>query len=227
MAAPSIPGPPPADPRLRILAAAGNEFATGGYEAATVRDICAAAAVNVAAVNYYFGDKRRLYLETVRHAHQELVRKVPRPEWAPGTPPVVKLRDFLDTMLERMLGLGHTSWQTRLMLREVLHPTEACRELVEDYIRPHFTLLVSILDELSDHRLRQPELRRIAMGIVGQCFIYRAAADVVGMLVPAGERESLHAPAVLAAHITQATLAVIAGHMSPASLRTTGLGVRP
>ena len=224
MASPSNPGPTPVDPRLRILAAAGSEFATGGYEAATVRDICAAAAVNVAAVNYYFGDKRRLYLETVRHAHEDLVRQVPRPDWAPGTPPVVKLRDFLDTMLERMLGLGQASWQTRLMLREVLHPTEACRELVEDYIRPHFTLLVAILDELSDHRLREPELRRIAMGIVGQCFIYRAAGDVVGMLVPAGERESLHAPAVLAAHITQSTLAVLDGRGSREAHNPAGSG---
>ena len=59
MAAPDSQSPS-VDPRLRILAAAGNEFAAGGYESATVRDICAAAAVNVAAVNYYFGDKRRL-----------------------------------------------------------------------------------------------------------------------------------------------------------------------
>ncbi|NDG34858.1 MAG: TetR/AcrR family transcriptional regulator, partial [Betaproteobacteria bacterium] len=63
------------DPRDRILLAAGQEFAEHGYEAATVRDICLAAAVNVAAVNYYFGDKRRLYVESVKHAHEERVRQ--------------------------------------------------------------------------------------------------------------------------------------------------------
>ena len=53
------------DPRGRILSAAGQEFADKGFEAATIRDICTLAAVNVAAVNYYFGDKHRLYIESV------------------------------------------------------------------------------------------------------------------------------------------------------------------
>ena len=70
----------PDDPRERILSAAGCEFAERGYDAATIRDICAAAAVNIAAVNYYFGDKRRLYIESVKHAHESRVRQVPLPE---------------------------------------------------------------------------------------------------------------------------------------------------
>jgi AcrR family transcriptional regulator len=197
------------DPRVRILSAAGQEFAEHGYDTATVRDICRAAGVNVAAVNYYFGDKRRLYIESVKHAHEERLRQVPQPEWSPGTPATEKLHDFIDNMLERMLGEGQPPWQVRLMMREVLHPTEACRELVEDYIRPHFALLVSILDELAAGKLSQAELRRLGMSVVGQCFVYRAAGDVVAMLVPRDEIDSLHAPKPLADHITQSTLAAL------------------
>jgi len=197
------------DPRVRILSAAGREFAEHGYETATIRDICAAAGVNVAAVNYYFGDKRRLYVESVRHAHEERLRQVPQPEWPAGTPPARKLHEFIDNMLERMLGAGQPPWQVRLMMREVLQPTEACRELVEDYIRPHFALLVSILDELAVGGLSQAELRRVGMSIVGQCFVYRAAGDVVAMLVPQVEIESLHAPKPLADHITRYALAAL------------------
>ncbi len=110
------------DPRERILSAAGQEFAEKGYEAATIRDICTAAGVNVAAVNYYFGDKRRLYNESVTHAHQQRVRQVPLPKWPPGTPPEQKLRDFVGNMLQRMLGFDQPPWQVRLMLREILTP---------------------------------------------------------------------------------------------------------
>jgi AcrR family transcriptional regulator len=172
------PPTPSGEARDRILLAAGREFAERGYEAATVRDICLAAGVNGAAVNYYFGDKKRLYIES-------------------------------GNMLERMLGLGQPPWQVQLMLREVLQPTEACRELVEDYFRPHFQLLVSILDELTGGRLDGPTLRRAALSVIGQCFLYRAAGDVVGMLVPPGELETLHTPPQIADHVTHFTLAAL------------------
>lgn len=202
------------DPRVRILSAAGQEFAEKGYEAATVRDICTAAGVNGAAVNYYFGDKQRLYIESVKHAHRERVRQVPPPDWLPGTPPETKLRDFVGNMIERMLGFDQPPWQVRLMLREILHPTDACRELVEDYIRPHFTMLVDILDELAAGSLSAAELRRVGLSVVGQCFLYRAAGDVVGMLIPAAEIDRLHTPEQLADHVTAFSLGAL-GRAAP------------
>ena len=202
------------DPRVRILSAAGQEFAEKGYEAATVRDICTAAGVNGAAVNYYFGDKQRLYIESVKHAHRERVRQVPPPDWLPGTPPETKLRDFVGNMIERMLGFDQPPWQVRLMLREILHPTDACRELVEDYIRPHFTMLVDILDELAAGSLSAAELRRVGLSVVGQCFLYRAAGDVVGMLIPAAEIDRLHTPEQLTDHVTAFSLAAL-GRAAP------------
>ena len=202
------------DPRVRILSAAGQEFAEKGYEAATVRDICTAAGVNGAAVNYYFGDKQRLYIESVKHAHRERVRQVPPPDWLPGTPPETKLRDFVGNMIERMLGFDQPPWQVRLMLREILHPTDACRELVEDYIRPHFTMLVDILDELAAGSLSASELRRVGLSVVGQCFLYRAAGDVVGMLIPAAEIDRLHTPEQLADHVTAFSLGAL-GRAAP------------
>ena len=170
--------------------------------------------MNIAAVNYYFGDKRRLYIESVKHAHESRVRQVPLPEWDSSVPAERRLHDFVDNMLERMLGLGQPPWQVRLMMREVLQPTEACRELVEDYIRPHFAVLVAILDDLAGGRLTQPELRRVALSIIGQCFLYRAAGDVVGMLVPADEIERLHTPPRLAEHVTRYALAAL-GRAAP------------
>jgi hypothetical protein len=150
---------------------------------------------------------------------------VPLPEWPAGTPAARKLHDFVDNLLERMLGLGQPPWQVQLMMRETLQPTAACRELVEDFIRPHFAVLVAVLDELAGGRLAEAELRRVGMSIVGQCFLYRAAGDVVAMLVPPDELESLHAPARLADHVTRYALAALGA--GPPLAGPAGSAVRP
>src|SRR5271163_4408111 len=49
--------------RLRILDTAEELFARSGPAAVTLRSIAAAADVNVAAVNYYFGSKEKLFEE--------------------------------------------------------------------------------------------------------------------------------------------------------------------
>ncbi len=51
------------DGRLRILDTAEQLFAREGPAAVTLRSIAAAAQVNVAAVNYYFGSKEKLFEE--------------------------------------------------------------------------------------------------------------------------------------------------------------------
>lgn len=48
-------------PRDRILDAAERLFAEKGFEGASVRDLAAAAGVNLAAINYHFGGKESLY----------------------------------------------------------------------------------------------------------------------------------------------------------------------
>jgi AcrR family transcriptional regulator len=52
--------------RWRLLQAATEVFAEVGYHAATTREICKRAAVNLASIHYYYGDKAELYREVFR-----------------------------------------------------------------------------------------------------------------------------------------------------------------
>jgi len=52
----------------RILRAAFEVFAKRGFHNTTVRDICQKADVNVAAINYYFNTKEKLYEEVCKYA---------------------------------------------------------------------------------------------------------------------------------------------------------------
>ena len=65
--APAVPAAatPQADTRTRILQAAEALFAEHGFDAVSMRDITAAAKVNLAAINYHFGSKAALLGEVV------------------------------------------------------------------------------------------------------------------------------------------------------------------
>lgn len=196
------------DTKDRVLAAAGPIFAERGFRDATVREICSAAGVNIAAVNYHFGDKERLYIESVKRAHRLRMEQVPIPEWPPGTPAAAKLQAFVNVFLRRVLAGDESDWTLQLMLREMAGPTAACQELVRDYIRPHFEMLLGILNELVPADMPAPVRHRLAFTVVGQCLHYRVAQPIVKLLISADEYRTYDAD-LLAEHITRVTLGAV------------------
>src|SRR5690348_5410533 len=136
------------DTKRRLLEAAGEVFAERGFDSATVREICDRAEANIASVNYYFGDKQRLYIDAVREAQCTRMEQVPLVECDTAAPADERLRTFIHTMLSHMIYEERPAWHRGLMLRELSHPTAACAEIVEDYIRPMAEQLNRILVEM-------------------------------------------------------------------------------
>ncbi|HUY35853.1 MAG TPA: CerR family C-terminal domain-containing protein [Pirellulales bacterium] len=194
----------------RLMEMAGKVFAERGFRDATVREICQRAGANVAAVNYHFGDKERLYIESVKRAHSRRAEEVPLPQWPADAPPEARLRGFIQTFLTRLLDDPNSDWHGQLMMREMLEPSGACTELVREYIRPHFEPLQAIVREMLAADVDDQQRRLIVLGIVGQCVYFRVAAPILRLLVPPDEY-SRYQPEYLADHITRSTLAVLAG----------------
>jgi AcrR family transcriptional regulator len=197
------------DAQERLIDAAGRIFAEKGYDGATVRDICQQANANLAAINYYFRDKERLYIEAVKSACQHQAEQVPLSEWPEGTPAVTKLRDFIKSLVRRMIDhpAHQSEWHRQLFLREMAQPTAACAEMVRDSIRPMADVLSEILGEILPDT---PERKRwlIGFSIVGQAFFHKVAWPIVSMLV--GEEEHrTYDVALLTEHITQFSLAAL------------------
>jgi len=205
--------------RIRLLEAAEEVFAEKGFEAATTREICKRAGVkNVGAVNYYFQGKERLYVEAVKFAMRTCCHGAPFPDWPPGTPPVRRLRDFIRTVMTRMLEIPKEASMV-LMTQEMtrLTPTAVTVEAVEENIRPMANVLVNILDELIPD---VPPERRILVGfsIIGQCLYYRQNRAVSEVLFGRGLMHKFSADE-LAEHIADFSLAAIRRERTKAGAR--------
>jgi TetR/AcrR family transcriptional regulator, regulator of cefoperazone and chloramphenicol sensitivity len=194
--------------RERIAEAAGEIFSERGYDGTTVRDICQRAGANIAAVNYYFGDKQRLYVEAVVRAHRWRMEQAPLPEWSDATPAETKLVDFITTFIRRVRSGPEDTWHTKLVMREMADPTAACAELVQSSIRPQFEILLSILRELLPSDITAERLRLTGFSIVGQCLFYHFADPVIRNLLTSKEYSELDI-AKLAQHILDFSLSSI------------------
>ena len=89
------------------MEAAGQIFAEEGYPKATVRDICHQAGVNIAAINYHFGDKKGLYLTVLKH-YQEIAFQTYPPDLGikETQRPEEKLQAFIRSFLTRVMDEG-------------------------------------------------------------------------------------------------------------------------
>ena len=197
-----------------FLDAAGETFAEQGFKAATVRAICRKVQVNIAAVNYYFGDKEKLYVEAVKLAHCS--RSFAPTDWPADTAPAVKLRHFIHQMLTHLLDPTRPDWHARLMMREMADPTAACAAVVEDYIRPMATQLMDIVREILPPATEQVAVHLACFSIVGQCLYHRVHKPVTLQLVGAAEYATYDVER-LSDHITQFSLAALGVKQKPSA----------
>lgn len=170
----------------RLIEIAGEIFAKRGY-AATVRDICREAQCSVAAVNYYFGDKQRLYFRCVQAACEKKERLFPLPTFTADSSAAYRLQRFVEGMTQRILTQQSSSWQNTLMLREVLSPTPGVEEMLQAHFRPGFAMLTDLLGELLG-RFNSLALReQLAWQIVARCMFLRTGRHLHAWLTQCPE----------------------------------------
>jgi TetR/AcrR family transcriptional regulator, regulator of cefoperazone and chloramphenicol sensitivity len=190
--------------KARLLEAAGAEFAEKGFEAARVRSICQRAGANLAAINYHFGDKERLYEAALLEAHE--CSKAQVDSSVLEAPPEDRLREFVRQFLTNVLDKGRRgTWHEALMLHELIQPTAAADVLVRESIGPRFHLLKATLRELfpeADDR----RLHALAFSTVGQCLHYKVARPISVRLIGEEALEALDVE-YLTDHITSVVLA--------------------
>jgi AcrR family transcriptional regulator len=205
---PSPEEPLTQETRTRLLEAAGEVFAEAGFRAATVRDICSRAGANVAAVNYYFGDKERLYAEVLGFAHECARERFPIADDTSQTPQK-RLAHLIRSFMVRLLDSGRPAWEGKLMAREMIEPTGALDRIVQEGMKPQYKALTDIVRLLLGKTADDITVRDAVFSVVGQCVFYRHGRAIIERLAPpcaSGPRDVER----IAEHITRFSLAAIA-----------------
>jgi AcrR family transcriptional regulator len=196
--------------RRQLLEAAAEVFAEAGFRSATVREICRRAGANIAAINYHFGDKEKLYAEVLHYAHGQALEKYP-PLLGVGesAPAEKKLRAFIHSLLLRIFDDHPTACHGKLMSREMIDPTVALDSLVEEFIRPMSAQLYQIVADILGCAPGDERVRLCAFSVVSQCMFYKHCSPVLARMFP--DRPPMDAPAVenLAEHIAKFSLTAL------------------
>jgi TetR/AcrR family transcriptional regulator, regulator of cefoperazone and chloramphenicol sensitivity len=193
--------------RARLLNAASEVFAESGFTAATVRDICARAQVNVASVNYHFRDKLGLYTEVLkRSAGPDAQRKI-RDAMAEASSPEEALRTFVRGMFDKVYGPNPEA-NVKIMTQEIINPSPAFDGIVNETVRPQYKQLCAIVSRITGHAPTSTETKLGVYSLVGQILHYFHGREIIARLTPtmnvAKERHRI------ADHIVNFTMAGLA-----------------
>ena len=168
----------------RILEAAAKVFAELGYEHATIREVCARAGANVAAVNYHFESKERLYLETLRWAMQlchgddrdGMLGFAARTDLGRDERLVGLVRHFAISVL-----FPRPEWHTRLLMRELGRPTPAdatTNAIIAEFVAPRFAALRAAVAPFLPAGTSAEAIDLHVMSVTGQILYHRIASPV-------------------------------------------------
>jgi AcrR family transcriptional regulator len=127
----------------RILGAAEKLFAEQGYDGTTLRQVTGKAGVNLAAVNYYHGDKESLYAEVVRRRlhpvnHRRLAALAEAEREAGGAP--VALERLIDCLARPLFELCASEeggrFGARLVGRCLVEPLPFMEKFLAEELQP-------------------------------------------------------------------------------------------
>ena len=192
--------------RSRILDCACEIFAEKGYQTAKVADICQQAGANVAAVNYYFGDKATLYTEAWQQAFKKC-SELASPD-VTGTSPGEQLRVHIHSLIQNFTDQGDRGQFTRLYLMELTNPTGLIHNIWHEMIEPQRQILLEVIRNIMGAKATDETVFFCEMSIISQCraLITTRPSDIEYLL---GQSLSPGLIRRLADHVTRFSLAGI------------------
>src|ERR1700730_11492284 len=132
--------------RQALLEAAGHVFAEHGPDRATGKEIRERAGAGTAAVNYHFGSMEGLYAAVMLEAADRVVAvEAVSTDSARSVDPESTLRAIFESCVGAIQGPITSSWEIRVLGREVISPSPALEALRKRVISQKSQFMRSIV----------------------------------------------------------------------------------
>ena len=153
----------------RLIEAAGELFATKGFEGTTVKEITDLAGANLAAIHYHFGDKKEMYETVIMKACSEIREKFPLDRgFDEASTPGERLRNFVRNMLYRFMDPARPAWQGVLFSQEMSNPSPVVCSMMEEEAQRIRALLDTIIRDLLGAEAEAEQVHLCMKSIMGQ-----------------------------------------------------------
>jgi len=192
-----------ADTRQHILEVATRLFAEKGFSDTTIREICHAAHANVAAVNYHFRSKKRLYDAAWRYAYQitSEARDLNAQHDEARSPQEV-IRAFVQARVEDAFSDGPPRYFREILMKEHAEPTPALRDIVLEVLKPQAERLSRAIAEMLGLEPDDHQVRLCVFSLAAQLVVLNAYRRVARRLFNGQPPVQLDADAMVE-HITR------------------------
>ena len=173
--------------REQLVTHATRIFAAKGYAAATTREICDAAGVNVAAIHYYFGDKEGLYRAVLLRPIKEMTDAFGRFD-DPTLEFEAAMRMFLTPFLgDAVRPEGDDDIDTqgmRVHLREMIEPSTVFREVTAQVVVPAHNALANVIARHCGLTQPDADVHQLAFALVAMAHDYCMSREFMKLLAP-------------------------------------------
>ncbi|MDQ7310549.1 CerR family C-terminal domain-containing protein [Stenotrophomonas sp. Sm10] len=182
--------------RSRILEGAGELFARHGYAETTGKAIAEKAGVDLASINYHFGNRSGLYQAVLAEAHSRLVSlsdlsRLTAAELSPSD----RLRSLFQSLVDSILLEG--GWHVDVLAREIGSPTSHFQHLLSAEIEPKLVHVMEIVSSITGIPVRDPALLRCLISVASPCLVMLLGRNLPGPMRAVARMP----PADLVAHL--------------------------
>lgn len=166
--------------RERIFEAAADLIAAKGYAATTVREIAAAAGVNLAMIHYYFGNKEGLYralIEAEIGAMREMMLDAAAAEGTHSD----RIAAFVRAYVRFLASHPHFA---RIAQQELLSGGQTMQEVFRPQVSRNYTILRKIVDDgIAAGEFRAIDAEITPVSLIGMIAFFMIARPVIAPML--------------------------------------------